>query len=77
MKSTLKLIAVRHDHQYDIYFRTPQTDHTDVGVWLCSMRVSERVSTSKEAIAQAMFQLANLAHNPHLSEEDHANLDYA
>lgn len=79
----IKLIAVRRTFQngstqrFDIYFRDEaKHDGTDTGRWLCSMQPSERVANGKQAIAQAMFQLANLAGNPHLSEQDAANLDY-
>jgi hypothetical protein len=53
--------------QYDIY--------DGGGRWLCSVKPSARVTNRDKAIAQAMFQLANLAGNPHLSEQDHDNLD--
>ncbi len=79
----IKLIAVRRNFQngqaqrFDIYFRDDiDHDGTDTGKWLCSMKPSERVTNGKQAIAQAMFQLAHLAGNPHLSEQDAANLDY-
>lgn len=78
----IKLIAVKRKfrtgavQRFDIYFRDEaKYDGTDTGNWLCSMKPSERVTNGRQAIAQAMFQLANLAGNPHLSEMDHANLD--
>ena len=79
----IKLIAVTRSFEngqpqrFDIYFRDgAKHDGTDIGRWLCSMKPSERVTNGKQAIAQAMFQLANLAGNPHLAETDAANLDY-
>lgn len=57
-----------------VKFENGSTQRFDVydgkGRWLCSMKPSERVVDRATVIAQAMFQLANLAGNPHLSEQD-------